>query len=302
MAVFFVPSLFSKKMTAIPDEAGEAPGEASVQIPTPHEQVEFREPRSGLTLRGVFIPGNNANTQKCSVVFCHGLGGTKTQLVPQAEFVHSLGYDVLIFDMRGHGESEGDFTSLGYFERFDALAACTYMREKRGATAIVLFGFSMGAVTAALAAAEDRSVVGLIAESPYDSMENIVAYKAREHYHVPKWPLVTLSLWATEVRRNFDRHEVDLTAVLPLLAGKELLLVASTSDKTIPVEMTRRLRQYLSEGQEYWEVQGQEHGRIFTSERRSEYEQRIRALLSRCARTMPGGDRKIDAPRQRRND
>jgi hypothetical protein len=204
------------------------------------------------------------------------------QLGAQAQFVHLLGHDVLMFDMRGHGASEGDFTSLGYFERHDVLAACRYLREARGAKGIVLYGFSLGAVAAVMAAAEDEGVLGVVAESPYASLDEIVAHKAREHYHVPKWPLVTLSLWATEVRRGFDRREVDLTKALPRLAGKEALLVASRSDKTIPVEMTRELKDYLCEGHEYWEVTGAEHGMIFSGEHRGEFERRLRVLLARC--------------------
>jgi pimeloyl-ACP methyl ester carboxylesterase len=290
MAVFLIPMLFSRKMTAIPEEAGQsAPDIPADRLPTPHEKVEFCEPESGLRLRGIFIPGGGERAEKCAVIFCHGLGSTKAQLIDQANFVHLLGHDVLLFDMRGHGDSEGNFTSLGYFEKQDVLAACKYMEQERKARGIALYGFSMGAVAAALAATEDASVVGIIAESPYDSLENIVAYKAREHYGVPKWPLVTLSLWATEVRRNFDRREVDLTKALPLLTGKPILLVASSGDKTIPVEMTRRLKPYLGEGQEYWEVEGVEHGKIFCGEHGKEYEGRLRSLLSRCDAILSRG-------------
>jgi hypothetical protein len=316
MAVFFVPSRFGKKMTEIPEveNAYALPGFLEGAGAAAHEEVEFWEPGTGLALRGTFVPGRRGQSPstsgqprgkgvrpfpesrqvgtppqrltplsaKCSVIFCHGLTGTRMQLGAQAQFVHSLGHDVLMFDMRGHGASEGDFTSLGYFERHDVLAACGYLRERRGAKGIVLYGFSLGAVAAVMAAAEDEGVLGVVAESPYSSLEEIVAHKAREHYHVPKWPLVTLSLWATEVRRGFDRREVDLTKALPRLEGKEALLVASRSDKTIPVEMTRELKDYLCEGHEYWEVTGAEHGMIFSGEHRGEFERRLRGLLDSC--------------------
>ena len=285
LAVFYIPSRFSKKMTEIPEPCDEEPlVEAFEGKHGGHlESVEFREPETGLALRGIYLPGAGESREgKCAVILCHGLGGTRGQLMPVADFMHELGHDVLLFDYRGHGESEGDFTSLGYFEGRDTVAACAYMRENRGARRIVLFGFSMGAVAAALAAARDDSVVGLIAESPYDSLENVVARKAREHYHIPKWPIVTLSLWATEMRRNFDRREVDLTKVLPCLADRHVLLVASRGDQTIPVEMTRRLRSYLGEGHEYWEVDGVDHGGIFDSDFGPEYREHLRRFLSRC--------------------
>jgi len=297
LAIFYIPSRFGKKMTEIPDTCDEEPLVRAFE--EKHggrcKNVEFQEPGTGLRLRGMYLPADAERRDKCTVVFCHGLGGTKAQLMPVADYVHSLGHDAFLFDMRGHGDSEGDFTSLGYFEAKDTLAACQHMRERHGADRIVLYGFSMGAVAAAMAA-QDDSVVGLVAESPFDSLENIVAHKAREHYHVPKWPVVTLSLWATEVRRNFDRRDVDLTKVLPRLEGKRVLLVASTGDTTIPAHITRRLTPYLRDGHNYWEVDGVEHGGIFESEFEPEYRARLRSFLVACgdASPRPAGSKGAD--------
>jgi hypothetical protein len=91
------------------------------------------------------------------------------------------------------------------------------------------------------------------------------------------------------MRRNFDRREVDLTKVLPRLADRHVLLVASRGDQTIPVEMTRRLRSYLGEGHEYWEVAGVDHGGIFDGDFGSEYREHLRRFLSRCNGSVHGG-------------
>jgi hypothetical protein len=202
-------------------------------------------------------------------------------MLPRAGPLHERGYDVLLFDFRGHGRSGGVFASLGYFEMRDVAAAVEYLRRERGAESVLLYGFSMGAVAAVLAAARDGGVAGIIAESPFDSMENIVIRKAKERYRAPKF-LIKLVLWATSVRRGLEYREVDLTKALPRLKGLPILLVGTSADVTIPVEHTRRLAPLLSDGQEYWEVNGAAHGEIFSGEYGAEFERRVFDFLKRC--------------------
>ena len=67
--------------------------------------------------------------------------------------------NVLLFDFRGHGESDGHTVRFGAGERRDVLAAVAYLRERRPGQArqVVGLGVSMGAATLTLAAAEVRS-------------------------------------------------------------------------------------------------------------------------------------------------
>ena len=64
--------------------------------------------------------------------------------------------NVLLFDFRGHGESDGHTVRFGAGERRDVLAAVAYLRERRPGQArqVVGLGVSMGAATLTLAAAE----------------------------------------------------------------------------------------------------------------------------------------------------
>ncbi|MFH1549721.1 MAG: alpha/beta fold hydrolase [Planctomycetota bacterium] len=287
--IFFVPSLFFRKMTNVPEPVDftENINAFTAKFGDVVEKVDFVEPTTNEPLHGWFLPADKAKAHpsKPCVLLCHGLGGNISQMLPRVNSLHENGCDVLAFDFRGHGESGGVFASLGYFEMRDVIAAIDYLRDERGIQRVALYGFSMGAVAALLAAAHDGRVAAVVAESPYDSMQSVVTWKAKELYHAPAF-VVRVALWTTGVRRGIEYKEVDLVKALPKLAGVPLLLAGTASDVTIPIEMTRRLAAVLSDGQEYWEVNGPDHGEICSSEYGPEFERRILALLKRCEDTQ----------------
>src|SRR5262245_30287749 len=56
---------------------------------------------AGDEIHGWWLPSKNG----AAVIFLHGTGADRAQLVPQAEVVARLGYGVLLYDSPGHGES-----------------------------------------------------------------------------------------------------------------------------------------------------------------------------------------------------
>jgi pimeloyl-ACP methyl ester carboxylesterase len=81
-----------------------------------------------------------------------------------------LGYDVLAYDSRAHGASEGKYSTFGYYEKRDVSRAIDFL----GADRVVLAGVSLGSAVAIQAAAEDPRIVGVVAVSSFSSMEEIV--------------------------------------------------------------------------------------------------------------------------------
>lgn len=110
-----------------------------------------------------------------TVVVCHGYRVSRAHLRPAAALEYKSGYNVLLFDFRGHGESEGVATSGGNAEVRDleaALTVASYQPETlRGK--IIIHGFSMGA-SIALLALPHPDVVAIIADSPYARLDDIL--------------------------------------------------------------------------------------------------------------------------------
>ncbi len=107
----------------------------------------------------------SAETARAVVVLAHGFAGScdNVAVVRQAEALRGAGFDVVSYDSRGHGRSEGQ-CALGDLESYDIAAAVA--RAKRTGLNVVLVGASMGAVAALrYAASGDNELTGVVSIS-----------------------------------------------------------------------------------------------------------------------------------------
>jgi len=101
------------------------------------------------------------------VVYLHGNSSARPESLPQLELVLCLGATLLAFDCSGSGLSDGDYVSLGYWERDDLDAVIEYLRASGDVGAIALWGRSMGASTALLHGDRDPSIAAMVVDSAF---------------------------------------------------------------------------------------------------------------------------------------
>ncbi len=145
-------------------------GATPARIGLPFEDVTL-ETGDGIRLSAWFIP---AQDSRAVLLFCHGNAGNISHRLDSIRIFHDLGLDVLIFDYRGYGKSEGSPTEEGTYR--DAEAAWDYLRRSRGILSerIVLFGRSLGSAVAAELAMR-RTAGALIIESGFTSVPDLGA-------------------------------------------------------------------------------------------------------------------------------
>lgn len=92
-----------------------------------------------------------------------------------ADFFREHGYATVLFDMRSHGESDGDMICCGFKEYLDTKAIVKYIKENPlyNNVPIVVFGLSMGGVVAINSTGEIPEIKGLISLSAFSSWEDI---------------------------------------------------------------------------------------------------------------------------------
>ncbi len=136
----------------------------------PFEEVALAA-EDGPRLAAWFVP---AAAARGAVLVCHGNGGNIGDRLHAIERFHGLGLDVLLFDYRGYGHSQGKPSEEGTYR--DAVAAWNYLiRERRLAPdRIVVCGRSLGGAVAAWLT-DGRSPAGLILESTFTSLPDIGA-------------------------------------------------------------------------------------------------------------------------------
>jgi pimeloyl-ACP methyl ester carboxylesterase len=198
--------------------------------------------RDGLTLRGWWLEGGDANP---TIVVVHGSEGNRAdpaeRMLGIAKDLVSHGYNVLMFDMRGHGESGGEHISAGLHEKNDLLGAIDYVRGRGIENKIGVLGFSMGAAVCLMAAPESEEIDAVVADAAYADIVSIIESEFAERSDLPGF-FIPIILSMT---RNI--HDVDFTAIKPEEAVKEtsvpVFIVHGEQDEMIPVEHAYRLKE-----------------------------------------------------------
>jgi uncharacterized protein len=135
-----------------------------------HRDVELQV--DDMQLKGWLFPATGA--RRGTVIYLHGFSENRSQSLDVVPHLVSQGLDVLAYDSRGHGESEGETCTYGYHERGDVLRAIDSLEPGP----VVLMGISLGAAVALQAAAEDPRVTAVVALATFSDLETIVAERA----------------------------------------------------------------------------------------------------------------------------
>ena len=243
----------------------------------PFERVSFPS-YDGTILRGWFVP---ALHPRATVVFCHGRAGSKAPDLIYVPQFRQQGFNVLLFDFRAHGESDGHKSSLVYHERQDLLAAIAYLRE-RGIENVGLMGFSMGAAVAVATAPLSESVRAVIADSAFAEMRTIMVTYLQQS-SVPRpiaSGLTTLILWAAGLHLGCRLPDADPLRWVGHIAPRPLLLIHGGQDQGIPVSDAHRLYEAAGEPKELWVVPEAEH-RCADKVHPEEYMSRVLSFFDR---------------------
>jgi len=228
----------------------------------PFEEVSFQA-RDGVPLKGWWVGAPQA---RGTVVLVHGLNRSRIEMVKKVPFLHERGWNALLFDLRHHGASGGNVSSFGYFEKQDAHAAVELARS-RSAGPVVLWGVSLGAATATLAAADDPGVAGLVCDSSYRSLRDTVSHHlelARSWAWwmraVPSWPVGAEVLFWISRKGGFDVDAVDVRAAAARMAGRPCLFVCNSGDERMPAEIAFELKAAAGDRARVLVVPGHSHG------------------------------------------
>lgn len=131
------------------------------------------------------------DTAKGGVAIFHGHIVSKSAVLSEADAFYNMGYNVLLIDFRGHGNSDGDYCTIGYKEAEEVKLAYEFLKEQ-GNKKVVLWGISMGA--AAITSTFDKFQIkpdGVILELPFGSLHKAVAARTNQ-MGIPAQPIAAL--------------------------------------------------------------------------------------------------------------
>jgi uncharacterized protein len=243
-----------------------------------HEDIALRT-SDGLTLRGWFFPvrGDRA------AILVHGRHANRAEyqgrLEHIADFLIADGFSVLLFDLRGHGDSDGDRFSLGQFERLDVASAIDFVAN-RGfpENRVALLGISLGAGTAIQELLLHPKVGALISDSSYTDAATIVGEKLQQEAGVPGW-FTPGGFLMSRIFFGLDLDQVRPIEIVRSHPERPILFIHCDTDGLIPVHHAQDLRAASANAAStLWIAHGCEHAAA-SDLHLAEYRTRVTAFL-----------------------
>jgi pimeloyl-ACP methyl ester carboxylesterase len=220
--------------------------------------------RRGQTIVGsLYVPSAFADTvdQAC-VLYLHGNIGSQREGRFLVDHLLPLGLSLFCFDFTGSGLSDGEFVGLGHHEREDTIDVMDLLHSQLGFAGFVLWGRSMGAATALLAAPHSPLIRGIIVDSAYTSLHELFMAVAVK---VPIPALLRpLAVWwvkhEVSQRAHFDCDEVN-PAASGRIAKVPLLLGHARDDEFLPFAQAETIfREYGGSDKEMMALMGGHNG------------------------------------------
>ena len=210
------------------------------------EEIWFLS-RDGTRLHGWFL--RSVGAAKATILHFHGNAGNLSGHVDFVSWLPPEGYNVLVWDYRGYGNSEGSPSRAGIHE--DGLAALEYLRSRRDidATRIVIFGQSLGGAVAldAVASSDRKGIACVVVDSTFASYQ-------RQANSVVGGTLFTIPfVWALVSESHSPGSRIGEISPVPVL------VIHGTADDIVPFCIGREVFDAAREPKEFWEIPEGEH-------------------------------------------
>lgn len=194
----------------------------------PSQRFETIKLKSNKIIECWYIKNDSA---KGTVILFHGYGGEKSSMIERSDIFLKLGYNTLLVDFMGSGNSEGVQTTIGYKEAEEVKKAFDFLKEKNEQN-IYLFGTSMGAV-AILKAINDYEIdaKGIIIECPFGSMYKTTCARFNR-MNAPTFPMAGLLVFWGGIQNGFWAFGHQPTEYAKNVSCPTLLLYGE-SDKSV---------------------------------------------------------------------
>lgn len=213
-------------------------------------EIEIRT-KDSLSLKGWFFPANR-DTAKATIVILHGISSCKETQFDRARILAENGFNSFALDLRAHGESDGDYCTFGYYEKYDIKAVADSLSAITGGQPLGIWGASLGGAIALQAMAIDPRFAFGIIESTFDEFE-----KVAEEYGAD-WMLGLHSKWLVShvLDKSAAIADFNPRTVKPVDAAAQIdrpmLFLHGDADDKIPIEFNRRNFEAVPSADKKW--------------------------------------------------
>jgi alpha-beta hydrolase superfamily lysophospholipase len=240
-----------------------------IENPRPSAHEATRQKYTTIEIQSTELLSAWSIKQKSSngtVILFHGYAGEKSSLLTRAEVFRQLGYNTVLVDFMGSGESGGNSTSIGYIEG-EQVRDCYKAIMVSGEKNVFLFGTSMGAA-AILKAVDEYGIKpsGIILECPFGSLYKTVCARFKL-MNIPAVPMAALLAFWGGVQNGYwafshnpSRYASSVKCPTLLLFGEQDNRVSMQETQEIfnNLKCPKTLKIYPNEGHQVFTPENKE--------------------------------------------
>lgn len=251
--------LITNSRFKFPERGPKTPSAVGLKV----TDVEFNS-SDGILLKGWWSEGD---ATKPVILFSHGLNRSRLEMLERGGEANRRGYGVLLFDLRNHGESGKAYTTLGINESHDVCAASQFVKEKAPGRPQILWGVSMGASSALIAAKQCPGFAAAISDSSFLSFRETIAHHLGLYFRLPSFPISNEIVGITGLRMGMNPDDGDVEQAVKAI-NIPILFIAGSVDKRMPPELANRLLAAARHpGKKLVVVPGAKHGEAYNTNR-----------------------------------
>ncbi len=172
------------------------------------------------------------------IIYCHGNAGNKIDIIEILDFL-LWDFNICSFDFSGAGHSEGDYVTLGYYEKDDIKAIVEFLRTELNIQKIILYGRSMGAVSSLRYAETDPNVKAIVLDSPFSDFPKLCEEILSNKFFMPKIiSSVLISMARDRIKEKVTNF--DINDFVPFKNAKKVqvptIIMHGTEDSLVKFE------------------------------------------------------------------
>lgn len=232
-----------------------------------------------LQLKAQYIAHDQQSNK--SVILAHGFRNTSEDMGKLVKFYNDQGFNVLLPDARGHGESEGDYIGYGWHDRLDYIDWIELLINEHQTNEIILHGNSMGAALVLMVSGEELpgEVKAIIADSGYSTVKEELAHQLKHIYKLPSFPLLDVTSVITKIRAGYTFEEASSIKQVENNT-RPLFIIHGDADDLVPTDMAYEIYEAAGGEKELWIVPDVGHTKAFDI-LTEEYQKRVKDFINR---------------------
>ena len=209
---------------------------------------------------GYVIHGDmTRNDPKKVVLLLHGHGSTREGVIKYARVFYELGYSVVIYDHRSHGDNVRTYSTFGYQEAKDAYEMFKYVQKTFGKDAeIGVFGVSMGGASAILMTQYTQEMNFLVVDCAYAGADTVIKQICKDKHQWNFLPLLFSDI-RTRHRANYVFKDIMVRKVAANL-NVPILDIHGAADSKIRLYNQKMIMDQVKCYKETMIVEGADHG------------------------------------------